>query len=77
MNSDDTAAAWRVEAQLQHNSRGVRNTPPPVQVKPTSSPSPAPLVTSRINGGCVKRSGSPGWRRKRRAEASSTSATNC
>jgi len=53
MNTTDTADAALVGAHHIRIISGVRKTPPPVPVKPASSPSTAPIITAAHRAGGV------------------------
>ena len=75
MKSAETAAAVLVRARRMSKSSGVRKMPPPVPVRPDSSPSPAPIEIAAGREGSRTTSSAPGRRRKRAAENQSTRPT--
>ena len=58
MKTTDVAAACRVVHHPARSKSGVRKMPPPVPVRPASSPRAAPLKTRRRALGCFRDSGS-------------------
>ncbi len=78
MNAPERPAASRVAVQPESTSSGVRKMPPPVPLRPASSPIPAPAATPGSNGTPGRSSSLVGTMAvaRRQAPASRTAATS-